>query len=198
VRDTENDKVLFEDGVALTFRSKQYGDARPVGFFKLFDGRLAIDVVSTAVDAIDDFIQPWEMMIAAYLGDDRSVLFVEKLTQGEPLETAGLEFTFLREKQFTRLSVVNNPGVKFLWWATALIVLGIGIVFYFPNRRLWLFCSQSASESTMAIAGAAPRLSGFDQEFQRLVKTLEQGLGTESYHDLPAQSIPGNDSQRSL
>ncbi len=198
VRDTDDEKVLFEDGVALAYRNRYYGEDRPVGFFKLFDGRLVVDVVGTAQDAVDNFIQPWEVVIAVYRGDDNSVLFTEKLTQGEPFKIDGLEFTFLREKQFTGLTVVKDPGVNFLWSATVLLVLGIYTVLYFPHRRLWALCSQSSSESTLALAGAAPRLSGFDREFRRLVSALEQELGTKSSGEVQTQSSPENDGQRSL
>lgn len=197
VRDTDDEKVLFEDGVALAYRNKQYGEDRPVGFFKLFDGRLMVDVVGTAQDAFDDFIQPWEIVVAVYR-DDNSVLFIEKLTQGEPFETGGLEFTFLREKQFTGLTVVKNPGVNFLWLATALIVLGIYTVLYFPHRRIWVLCSQSSLESPLAVSGVAPRLSGFDLEFQRLVSALEREMGTKSSGEAPTQSSLENNGQRSL
>ncbi len=177
VRDTADNRLLFEDGVALAYRNKHYGEARPVGFFTLFDGRLYVDVVGMAQDAVDDFIQPWEVVVAVYRGDDNATLFVEKLAQGEPSEIAGLEFTFLREKQFTGLTVVKNPGVNFLWLATALIVLGIYTVLYFPNRRIWGLYSPSSLQPALLLVGAAPRFSGFEREFQRMVSVLEPELG---------------------
>ena len=176
VRDIANDKLLFEDGVALAYRNKIYGEARPMGFFTLFDGRLTVDVVSTAQDAADSFIRPGEVVIVVYRSGDSARWVSEKLVQREPLEIAGLEFTFLREKQFTGLSVVKNPGIQLFWLATALIVLGMCVVLYFPHRRVWALCAQSIPESTLALAGAAPRLSRFDGEFQRLASALEQEL----------------------
>jgi cytochrome c biogenesis protein len=177
VKDIVNNKLLFEDGVALAYRDEQYGEARPVGFFTLYDGRLNIDVIGTAQDAVDDFIQPWEVGIIARISDNNTILFSEKLAQGEPFAIAGLEFTFLREKQFTGLSVVKNPGVKFIWLASAFMVLGIYTVLYFPYHRIWVLCSQYSQQPTVSLAGVAPRLSGFDGEFQRLLSTFEQELG---------------------
>ncbi|MFQ5916680.1 MAG: cytochrome c biogenesis protein ResB [Candidatus Binatia bacterium] len=178
VRDTISDELLFEDGVALAYRSESYGVFRPTGFFTLFDGRMEVDVVGTAQDAVDNFIQPWEVVIFAYNTDDNAMLFAQKLAQGEPFEVTGLEFTFLRERRFTGLRVVKDPGVRLLWPATALIVLGMYTVLYLPHRRVWALCSQSGQQSTLALAGAAPRLSGFDGAFQRLVAGLEKELGT--------------------
>ncbi len=176
VRDTVDDKLLFEDGVALAYRNRTYGEARPMGFFTLFDGMLTVDVVSTAQDAADSFIRPGEVVIVVYQSGDSALWVSEKLVQREPLEIAGLEFTFLREKQFTGLSVVKNPGIKLFWLAAAFIVVGMCTVLYFPHRRVWALCSRSIPESTLALAGAAPRLSGFDREFQRLASALEQEL----------------------
>ncbi|MFC1962860.1 cytochrome c biogenesis protein ResB [Chloroflexota bacterium] len=178
VRDTANDKILFEDGVSLAYSNEIYGEARPMGFSPLFDGHLTVAVVGTAQDAVDNFIQPWEVIIVIYRTNDNTMLFTEKLVQGEPFETAGLEFTFLREKQFTGLSVVKNPGVIFLWLACTFLVLGIYTVLYFPHRRVWVLCSPSLQQSTLALAGAAPRLTRMEGEFQRLVSALEKELVT--------------------
>ena len=98
VRDTVDDKLLFEDGVALAYRNRTYGESRPMGFFTLFDGMLTVDVVSTAQDAADSFIRPGEVVIVVYQSGDSALWVSEKLVQREPLEIAGLEFTFLREK----------------------------------------------------------------------------------------------------
>jgi cytochrome c biogenesis protein len=190
VRDTVKDELLFEDGVALAYRNEIYGEARPVGFFTLFDGRLTVAVVGTAQDAVDNFIQPWEIVIVAYRSDE-TVLFTKKLAQREPFEIAGLEFTFLREKQFTGLRVVKDPGAKFIWLASGLMVLGIYTVLYFPHRRVWALCSQTSQRSTLVLAGTAPRLSRFDGEFQHLVSTLEKELGI-------ATSRHGDDGERRL
>ena len=197
VRDTANNKLLFEDGVALAYRSGQYGEARSVGSFTLLDGRLDVDVVGTAQGAVDNSIQPWEVGIIVYKSDDNTILFREKLTQGEPFAIAGLEFTFLGEKQFTGLSVVKNPGVKFIWLATAFIVLCIYTVLYFPNCRLWMLCSQYSQQSTVSMAGVAPRLSGFGVKFQRLVSALEYELQTTSCSQTPSLSSHKNDEERS-
>lgn len=176
VRDSDSDKILFEDGVALAYRDEYYGKARPVGFFTLFDGRLLVDVVGTAQDAIDDYIKPWEVVIVVSQSDNNTRLFSQKLSQREPFEVAGIEFTFLREKQFTGINVVKNPAVNFIWLASTLMVLGIYAVLYFPSRRIWILCEQSSQPPTLFLAGAAPRLSGFDTEFQGLASALEQEL----------------------
>ncbi|MEE8470865.1 MAG: cytochrome c biogenesis protein ResB, partial [Dehalococcoidia bacterium] len=185
VRDTANNELLFEDGVSLAYRYEAYGEDRPAGFFTLFDERLAVNVVGTAQDAFDNFIQPWEVLVVGYNTGDNEMLFAQKLTVGEPVDVGGLEFTFLRERQFTGLSVVKNPGVKLLWFAAAAIVLGMCSVLYFPHRRIWVACSESMQESALALAGVAPRLSRFDYEFQSLVSSLEKELGSapDSYED---------------
>jgi len=180
VRDTTNSELLFEDGVALAYRYKTYyGEYRPVGLFTLPGRSLTVHAVSPAQDApyTDSFIQPWEMLVVAYDMYTGDMLFHQNLAQGEPFEWSGLEFTFVREKQFTGLSVVRNPGVNFLWVATGFMVLGICSVLYFPHRRVWAHCSESSQELTLALAGAAPRLSRFDGEFQRLVSALEREMG---------------------
>jgi cytochrome c biogenesis protein len=198
VRDTADDELLFEDGVALAYRNKTYGEARPVGFFTLFDGMLTVDVVSTAQDAADSSIRPGEVVIVVYRSGDRALWSSEKLVQREPLEIAGLEFTFLREKQFTGLSVVKNPGVNFLWLATAFIVLGMCTVLYFPHRRVWALCVQSIPEPTLALAGAAPRLVGFDREFQRLASALELELSRAGSSSDSGLNSPQGGKERRL
>ena len=198
VRHIANNELLFEDGVALAYRDEQYGETRPVGFITLLDGQLNINVIGTAQETVDNFIQPGEMGIVAYQGDNNTILFGEKLVQGEPLAIAGLEFTFLRENQFTGLSVVKNPGVKFIWLASSLMVLGMCAVLYFPHRRVWVFCSQDSQQSIVSMVGNAPRLSGFDITFQRLVSTLEHELSSSTNSQELGQHSHENGKEKRL
>ncbi|MBI2857216.1 MAG: cytochrome c biogenesis protein ResB [Chloroflexi bacterium] len=190
VRDSAGGQLLYEDGVALAYRSEIYGISRPLGFFTLPELGLIVDVVGMAQDARDTLINPWEVFVAIYDSNSTKLVGGGKLALGEPYRTAGMEFTFLREKQYTGLSVVKTPGIDLLWFASALLVLGICAVLYFPHRRVWVYCPASGQ---VALAGAAPRMWAFDEEFRLLASELEREMAGAAVHETsaPAAAFAG-------
>jgi cytochrome c biogenesis protein len=49
----------------------------------------------------------------------------------------GLEYTFTGKREFAGITVRRDPGSTFIWVATGLFLLGLGLTFYTPRRRLW-------------------------------------------------------------
>jgi len=39
---------------------------------------------------------------------------------------------------YTGLQLTKDPGMNIVWFGSALLVLGLGIMFYMPHRRIWL------------------------------------------------------------
>jgi hypothetical protein len=59
------------------------------------------------------------------------------LSPGEPVVVDGLEYTFGGQREFAGITVRRDPGSTFIWVATGLFLLGLGLTFYTPRRRLW-------------------------------------------------------------
>jgi cytochrome c biogenesis protein ResB len=96
--------------------------------------------------------------------------------QGEPTLVNGLEYTFEGMREFTGISVKRDSGAWFIWAATAMLVIGLGITFYVPRRRLWI---RLTSQSTQ-IAALAEKSGGFEKD----MRTLARRLGVETPPEL--------------
>ncbi len=49
----------------------------------------------------------------------------------------GYEYSFVGQREFAGITVRRDPGSTFIWVATGLLLLGLGLTFYTPRRRLW-------------------------------------------------------------
>ncbi len=86
------------------------------------------------------------------------------LLPGVPQVQNGYEYTFLGRRTITGITVRRDPGSTFIWVATALMILGLGITFYLPRRRLW---AKITPERTL-MAGVADRVVNFAAEMRRI------------------------------
>lgn len=59
------------------------------------------------------------------------------LAPNQPVTVDNYEYTFLGGREFTGITVRRDVGATFIWVATALLLLGLGLTFYTPRRRLW-------------------------------------------------------------
>ena len=55
---------------------------------------------------------------------------------GKSVQLGGYSVTFVRDQHWTLLQVASNPGIPIFWTAAFMLIGGLGIVFYFPHRRL--------------------------------------------------------------
>jgi cytochrome c biogenesis protein ResB len=61
------------------------------------------------------------------------------LEQDAPTRTpAGFTFTFGGRVEASGVTVRRDPGGTFIWIAVAMAMVGLGITFYVPRRRLWV------------------------------------------------------------
>ncbi|MEK7248149.1 MAG: cytochrome c biogenesis protein ResB, partial [Chloroflexota bacterium] len=102
----------------------------------------------------------------------------ENLTQGETKELAGLNVTFVRESRFTGLQVAKDPGVKLIWIAAALMVLGLVMMFYFPPKRVWAICKERPDGTAdVRMATTAERDFSLAKDFENLHERVRLALG---------------------
>jgi cytochrome c biogenesis protein len=59
------------------------------------------------------------------------------LSPREGVVLDGYEYRFEGRREFTGITVRRDPGSTFIWVATGLFLLGLGLTFYTPRRRLW-------------------------------------------------------------
>jgi cytochrome c biogenesis protein len=178
--------VIYEDAVPLAYQAFQYG-FRPVGFFRLPSENLTIDLVAQQ-DSNDAMISAGQIAILGYRPGAEEPTFAGVIVQRQPQELLGLEFTFMRETQFSGLQAVKDPGGPVFFIAAALMLVGIITVFYFPPRRIWALIRPGETGVTVLIAGQCHRHPDFAPEFADVVRVAEESLGQNSPGTRVAQS----------
>lgn len=174
----KGDRVLYQDSVPLAFTALPYG-FRSVGFFRLPSEGLAIDLVAPE-DAEDQAVRAGQVAMFAFpIGSDGTgePTFGGLLTQRQPQRFGELEFTFLRESQFSGFQAVRDPGAPIFFVAAGLMLAGILTVFYFPHRKLWALVEpRPEGGSTVWLAGVCTRNPGFADEFRAAVGAAERAM----------------------
>lgn len=167
----DSGKVLYDDGVALAYAMGE----RPLGYFDLPTAGLIAYVIGPASGTQGDPSLAAGQVRLELLGNGgQQSAGSAVLTMGTPSKIGNLTYTFVRERQFTGLQVVRDPGAPIIWVAAALLVLGMAAVFYFPHRRYWLRLRNAGGSTRVDVIGVAGRDPGFGGEFAELVGELER------------------------
>jgi cytochrome c biogenesis protein len=167
--------VLFEQGVPLQWTTNDGG--RVVGQIALPDAGKTAYVIAPASGEVDSEIKPGQILVELYgTGNEVTPLASAVLTQGRPLDMAGLDVTFVRERQYTGLIVARDPGAPFIWLGCFLLIAGTALVFFFPSRRAWVLIRRAQDTSTVHVGAIARHDVGFEAEFMRLGDEMQLAL----------------------
>lgn len=171
---TASGQVLFNQGVAQAYVAQNEKDR--VGRFTLPQKGLTVFAVSPASGETDPSIPPGSTQIEVYQAGKQTPVAIETLAQGKPVAIAGVNFTFLREREFTGLIVSHDPGVTIVWIGAVLLVLGVFIVFYFPHRRIRAVVRMKPQGSEVGVAAIERRNVTFAEHFQQLVEEIRRAV----------------------
>lgn len=84
---------------------------------------------------------------------------------GVPYEAGnGYTYTFQGRVEASGISVKRDPGDTFIWVAVGLALIGLGITFYVPRRRVWVRVEPDRTY----LAGVAERSTRFSRELRRM------------------------------
>jgi cytochrome c biogenesis protein len=168
-------KVIAEQGVPLEWASAD--GTRAVGLLALPEAGLNMYVLGPRSGEVDPTIKPGQMQVEVYrAGSEGAAIAVEIVSQGQPVEMAGLQVTFVRERQFTGLIVARDPGAIFVWLGAILLIGGTALVFFFPCRRAWALIRRGPCGSTVQLGAVVRHDVGFEAEFGRLTAEIELAL----------------------
>jgi hypothetical protein len=90
--------------------------------------------------------------------------YVVDLAPGESSVLGDYEYTFLGQREFAGIEVKRDRSDNLIWAGAALLLLGLGITFYVPRRRLW---AKIAGDRTHMAGGAGYR-GNFRRETAKL------------------------------
>ena len=174
--------VVFNEGVPLAWTAREGN--RPIGFLELPEQQVRGYVVGPEPGSYDAAIPLGTMRLELYDPNTGQLLGIENLPRNKTVVAEGLSFTFLRESQFTGLKVVKDPGVNVIWVASALMVLGLVMVFWFPHRRLWALCTaRPGGGADVRLAAASQRDLGMEKDFERVTASVRRALASRRHDE---------------
>ncbi len=87
------------------------------------------------------------------------------IAEGATIETSsGYRYRFGGRVDASGIDVRRDPGDTFIWVAVGMAMLGLGVTFYVPRRRLWARVTGQRTQ----IAGVAARSTRFGWELRRM------------------------------
>lgn len=166
---------LYDGPVPLAWQTRE--GSRPVGSFTLGSENLEVWVMGPRSGQVDPLVPAGEMRIEVYESSSGALRTATNLSQGTEQDVSGLNYTFVREGRFTGLSVAKDPGVKIVWVASALMIIGMAMLFYLPHRRLWASCKETPDGKTeVRLAMTGQRDSQVKAEFERVRRRVGKEL----------------------
>ncbi|ATX80923.1 Cytochrome c biogenesis protein ResB [Mariprofundus ferrinatatus] len=80
---------------------------------------------------------------------------------------------------YTGLQLAKDPGMNVVWAGSAILVIGLCIMFYVPHRKLWLVIRQNGDATEVQLAGNTNRnMMSFKQTFHDLFTKLDEDFRT--------------------
>ena len=85
--------------------------------------------------------------------------------------------------QASCLQIAKAPGKNTVYLGCALLILGVFILFYLPQRRFWVLLKQNDSENEIILAGMSNRNPrDFEQFFDQMRVQLRRETGNSDSH----------------
>ncbi len=167
--------IIFNDNVVLSRVSLEDSVQRPEGDFKLKEEYI-VNVIGNTLDGVDTSIAEDEIGIELY---DSNMVLVERKKLGDnvPQKLGNLTFTLMDKLQYSGFIVSKDPGNIFIWMGSLLFLIGIVIVFYFPNCQIWVALDSSPKNSTIILMKMnSVKKFTLENELESFVSELENNL----------------------
>ena len=170
-------QTVYGAAVPLSFTSDD--GTHSIGQFAMASKGMTVYVIGAASGKPDPNIKAGQMQLEIHQNGKTDPIATQVVDQGKPTAIAGLTYTFERTQQFTGLIVAHDPGVNFVWVGSALLVIGLFLVFFFPHRRMWVRIRKTSAGSEILCASTMKRDLAFKPQFHQLITDI-QLAGTPS------------------
>jgi cytochrome c biogenesis protein len=144
------------------------------GSFTVPGKNLTVFVVEAASGQVDPNIKAGQVQLEIHQAGVQTPVAVQVISQGKPETIDGLTYTFERNRQFTGLIVARDPGVPFVWVGSALFVLGLILVFFFPHRRIWVRATETDGGTEIRCASTIKRDPAFEPQFHQMITEIQR------------------------
>lgn len=100
------------------------------------DGLLVV-VLTPASGVTSRSIGPGQVRVDVYDSKTRETIGSKVLSPGQPVQIGDMTYTFARERQYTGLMVIRDPGAPIVWTGAALLMLGTCLTMFLRHHRIW-------------------------------------------------------------
>ena len=92
------------------------------------------------------------------------------------VERPAANYTFsIRQLYYTGLQVAKDPGVWFVYFGCAIMLLGLYVAFFLSHKKVWIYVSREGDGSRLQVSGTSNKNKiGFENDFSALTDVLEQ------------------------
>jgi cytochrome c biogenesis protein len=92
------------------------------------------------------------------------------------VERPAANYTFsIRQLYYTGLQVTKDPGVWFVYFGCAVMLLGLYVAFFLSHKKVWVFISEEESRTRLHLSGTSNKnMIGFENDFSALSELFEQ------------------------
>ncbi len=88
---------------------------------------------------------------------------------------------------YTGLELARDPGQNIVWIGSAMLVIGLCIMFYMPHRKLWVVLDEQEGGVRARMGGITTRNKlGFEREFHQLFMKLDEAFAEISSREVNA------------
>ncbi len=88
---------------------------------------------------------------------------------------------------YTGLELAKDPGQNIVWIGSAMLVIGLCIMFYMPHRKLWVVLDGQDGKVRARMGGVTTRNKlGFEKEFHQLFMKLDEAFADISSREADA------------
>jgi cytochrome c biogenesis protein len=176
--------IKGEDGTVLVSEGLPYewsltSEERPLSVWSVPDSDKTLWILGTTGSS-DPRVKPGQVEVQVWQhGQDTTPIAQEVIDQGKTATLAGLDVTFDRETQYTRLNVARDPGVNLVWIGSILLFGGFAIRFMFPHKRVWgRISSRPNGGAVLALATLTQKDVAQGTEFDNIVNDIRTALRT--------------------
>ena len=156
---------------------------RPIGWVEVPNTDYKAYIVGPEPGTYDQAVPLGGVRLELY-GKEGNLVDIKDLQRNQDVVSNGLTFRFLREGRFTGLKVVKDPGVNIVWIASALMVVGLVMVFWFPHRRMWALVSPRADGGAeVRLAAASQRDLGLEKDFETVTAKVRRALSRRQHEE---------------
>lgn len=192
VQNTEVENQVIESMVRLT---EQFASKGSEGIMQEIAGRFPEDKRASASEAFMKVLNAslrsvyaetlkqegisGELKEADWLFFDDSILAIDKIAAyGSPWF---VQLSTFKQIEASGLQITRSPGKDVVYFGSAMLVIGVFLLFYVAHRRIWVWVKPlGENQSEIVVAGSSNRNQPeFERYFNRLQGIFQQAMAYE-------------------